>query len=163
MSQQYRILCLVHGYQYVWSDTLVTTCPVDPADELNSDATCIVAQLRPVFQLSPNVSSVTSSYLMRICATYLDENMGVLMRVGILSYAEEGVNSYTVEIYDKANFRTIGSSTFTNKDDYSLNKISVNYDPTVGVPLSNLEINVSVDSSIFGKCVKISKIIFYAL
>lgn len=160
-SQQYRILCEVHGYQYVWSDTLVTTCPIDAADPINDDATCIVGQLRPVIEITPTIPKITSSYLSRAVSIIYDAaTHGPLRQVGIFSYADRGATSYTLEIYDRTSLKSLGKSTFTNTDDFALHKLTIEED--IEITPATLEINASVNSSISGKKLNVSQIIFYA-
>lgn len=160
MASEYRILCNVHGYQYVWSDELVTTCPIDSADPINADATCITGQLRPSIQITPTIPKITSSYLMRAASVVYDaSNFGALKQVGIFAYADKGATSYTVEVYDRTNLQVLGTGTFTNTSDYTLHKLNIVND--VASSPASLEINASVNSTISGKRIYISQIIFY--
>lgn len=159
MAYQYRIYCTIHGYQYEWSDTLVTECPIEPSDPINSDATCIVNQLRVAGQVAPNIFSVSFSQPMRIGDIYFDSNiMGNLSRIGIFSYCDSGVTSYTVEIYDKTNLQSLGSGTYSNTDDYALNFINISEPAS---PQIMLEVFVSVTSTILNKNAYVSRIILY--
>jgi hypothetical protein len=160
MSFQYRILCTIHSYQYEWADTEPTTCPIDPEDPINSDATCIVNQLRPAGQFAPNITSVSLSQPIRVGDIYFDSiNMGTLSRIGIFSYCDVGVTSYTIEIYDNTNLQSLGSATFSNTNDYTLNIIdNINVSDTAPVMI---EIFVSVNSTISGKNAYISRMILY--
>lgn len=160
MASQYRILCEVHSYQYVWSDELVTTCPIDPADPINADATCITGQLRPAIQLTPIIPKNLSNYLMRVASIMFDVGTnGTLKQVAFFSYGEPGITSYTIEVYDHTNLQSLGTGTFTNTEDYVLNKINISNE--MAISPAQVEINLSINSSISGKKVYISQIIFY--
>ena len=160
MAFQYRLYCTIHGYQYVWSDTLVTECPVNPADPINQDATCIVNQLRPAIQFAPTTTSANLSQPIRMGDIYYDmATMGTLSRIGIFSYCEKGVTSYSVEVYDKTNLKSLGKKSFSNKDDYVLNYID--NITQIDAPFAMLEIFVNVSATISKKKAYVSRVILY--
>ena len=161
MSARYRILCSVHGYQSIWSDTLVTECPINPADYVNQDMTCIDGMLRVGAQISPTTSTISIPHLTRIGSIFFDINSmgGSLQRVGIFSYCDVGVTSYTIEIYDKTNLVSLGSITLSNTNDYEINYIN-NITDLVTSPVM-IEVNASVNSTIANKNAYISRVILF--
>jgi hypothetical protein len=159
MSFQYRILCSIHGYQYKWSDDIVSKCPINSSDIINSDFTCIVNQISFSRQITPLITQ-TSLPNLKIGNFYYDvNNMRVLSRIGFLSYCDVGVTSYTIEVYDRTNLRSLGKSTFSNTDDYKMNYIDIIWDQLTINAL--IEFFISVNSTILNKNVYVSKIVLY--
>jgi hypothetical protein len=143
MTSEYRIYCSIHQYQTKWSDTLVTTCPINPEDPINQDATCIINQLRPVSQISPTIKNINLPNPIRIGDAYYDINsMGTLSRIGFLSYCDVDVTSFTIEVYDKTNLKSLGIAEFSNTDE------QINYIDNIVTELNTtqLEFFVKVNS-----------------
>jgi hypothetical protein len=160
MADEYQILCSIHGLQYVWSDTLVTTCPVNASDPINADATCIVASARICSQLTPVISSTTSlSYIPVMTCVFSPASFGNLKLVRVLSKCISA-SSYSITVFDKTNSTVLSTSTFTNSDDYILNDLGsfepVTTDPTI------IEIRLKVDGGPIGSTAYISQILFYS-
>ena len=158
MSYRYRVLCTIHGYQDVWSDDLVTTCPINAADPINQDATCIDAMLRPVIQLTPVKPTSFLSKPTRIGSVVFNTNMGTLKRIGVLSHGGVGITSYKVEAYNKTDLTSLGNCIFTNTGDPV-----INYIENIGDISSNnvtLEFYISV-TSVTKKNVYVDQIILY--
>lgn len=161
MSTRYQIFCSVHGMQGMWSDTLVTTCPIDPNDVINQDMTFIDGQLRICAQISPTTNTVNTSYLSRIGSIYFDiASMGSLKRVGLFSYCDVGVTSYTVEIYDRTNLKSLGSITLSNTNDYAIQYIN-NITELVTSP-AMIEVYASIVSPTENKNAYISRVILFS-
>ena len=156
----YQILCTIHNYQTVWSDTLVTTCPVNANDEINLEATCIISSCRICSQISPNVNSTSSSsYVPILTCVISPASYGTLKICKILSDSDNTATSYSVTLFDKTNSVTIASSVFTNNTGFELNSLGefqnqISSDPTI------LELRAKVDGG-SGNCY-ISDVIFYS-
>ena len=160
MSDQYQILCNIHGYQYVWSDSLVTTCPVNASDSVNQEATCIIACARICSQISPNINSTSStSYIAVLTCLFSPKSSGTLKLCKILSDSDANVTSYTVVLYDRTNSAVIASSTFTNSSGYELNDLGEFQNEASSEP-TMLELRVKVDGG-NGQAF-ISDVIFYS-
>lgn len=160
MSYRYKILCTIHGYQEIWSDTLPTTCPINAADPVNQDMTYIDGMLRPGTQISPTLNTISFSQFTRVGSAFFDTNsMGVLKRIGLYSYCDEGVTSYTVEVYDRTNLTALATATFSNTNDYALNYVE-NVTELSSTPVI-IEIFISVNTTIANKNAYVSRIILF--
>jgi hypothetical protein len=160
MADKYQILCNIHGLQYTWSDTLVTTCPINASDPINQDATCIVASARICSQLTPVISSTTSlSYIPIMTCVYSPATFGNLRLIRVLSKCASAT-SYSLTIFDKTNSIVLATATFTNTDDYVLNDMG-SFEPLTNEP-TILEIRLKVDGGPVGSIAYISEILFYS-
>jgi hypothetical protein len=157
MSNKYRIKCTVHDWQYVWSDTEVTTCPVEESDQILPDSVAIIEKEVPVISLIPLLKKVNNVNYTRIASIIYDSNVyGILRRVRILTSADAGITSYDVEVYSKNTYTSLVTGNFSSSEDLAIHYIG----PIENFPegIVNLEINVKKNGGTCIEYVNISEI-----
>lgn len=161
MTDLYQIVCSIHGPQQVWSDTLVTQCPVNANDYVNPDLTSIETMARICSQLTPNISSTSStSYVTVLSCLYSPKSFGTLHRIRVLSDSDSGATSYSISVYDVTNTIELASGTFSNHSGYVVNDLG-NVGSVISEP-TQINIRLKVDGGTLGSQAYISQILFYS-
>jgi hypothetical protein len=104
MSTKYRLWCESHGWVYEWSNTEITQCPITPSDTVELSKIFKVGEEFAVITVSPTTLSTNSIDYSRMAAIMYDTiNRGPLNNVKALTYMDDSVDSYDIEIHDDTN------------------------------------------------------------
>jgi len=161
MSQKWRTFCQVHGWQYEWTDTEPTECPIDPNDVLDVDLTTIVSKEVPVFTFLPQKTIKSSNFERVLSFEYDEEYHGPINRVKVISRSDNGVNDYDIEVYNSDSYEVVSSDSFFSPSyDLKSNETSSISNPPQGK--HKFEINAKRTSTNKNKNLHIEQIIVFA-
>ena len=165
MSKRWRIYCTEpgdEGWQYVWSDTVITECPNDSGHSVNTNITTLVGEEKPLIRILPHTTKVRGSNYTEVATCHFDpdEYSGELRRVKVLSYLDNGATSYDIEVFDRDNNIQLVENNFTNISE----EVQQQTTGLISSPPSSktvLEINIKKTGGNNSKYARISEIIFY--
>lgn len=123
MSIRYRVYCKTdQRFEYVWTDTLPTECPVDPAHDINVDSIESYEEEHEVYPISCARYKTKNKSYTRILTFHYDEHtMGIIRRFEYMSYMDKknedddnNPPSYWIEVYDQTTSTSLMETEFTN-------------------------------------------------
>ena len=117
MSSKWRIYCRDpsdEGFHTVWTDVEPTTCPNNPAHEVNPNSASIIAREVISQTLTPPYPKYSSLYYARVATLFLDSQDPPIRRITAFANVDTGADSYSLELYDRTTHTSLGEVTFTN-------------------------------------------------
>ena len=161
MSTKYRVYCTEpgdEGFQYVWSDTVPTECPNDAGHSINVASIIAVSILVPTYRETVHNTKIKSKDYFRISTILYNKKMGEIKKIKVLSFMDQHVTDYSVEVILRSDFSNIAEAIFTNTTSNINDLGTIQSIPDGDV---EIEVNIKRTSSKNNKHVHIEKIIFY--
>ena len=163
MSYKYRIYCTEPsdiGWQEIWSDVPPTTCPNNASHSVNSSSVQKIGEEKEVLRMSNLNKKIKISQFTKILSTYYDtKKFGKLRRVKLVSYKDNSVTSYDMEVLNLSDANILISNNHTNNDsnleDIGLITSFPNYEVF-------LEINCKKNGGNITNKIYINEVIFYS-
>jgi hypothetical protein len=121
MSHKYRLWCESHGWVYKWSNSEITQCPITPSDTVDVSKIFKVGEEFAVITASPTTPSTNNIDYTRLASImYNTLNRGLLNNVKVLTYMDNSVDSYDIEIRDDTNYISLFTVTgLTNTGEFA--------------------------------------------
>src|SRR3972149_505081 len=123
MSKRWNIYCLDEaGWQFVWSETIPTTCPNNPAHSVDlTQERRVIAIEKLVMNIVPRDPISKSSNWTRMAVfSYDPQSLNKLYRIKLIAYMEPSITSFDCELFDVTNNQSLCQTTFTNTNQDSL-------------------------------------------
>jgi hypothetical protein len=130
MSFKWRLWCNTHGWVYKWADEEITQCPIISTDPVDVSKIFKVGTIVPTLNLSPLLHETKNKDYTRMASILYDNRVrGAFHIVKILSYMDDKVDSYDIEVYDDTNNISLSSLTgITNILEYSEHTLELTSD-----------------------------------
>lgn len=115
MSFYYRIFCITEDtWIYHWDNTSPTECPNNSEHQVSGTQLIKSEALVSSYNsINRSISSTTFSRILLF--SYKTSISGTIRRIVILAHSDVGVDSFTIQVFDKTNVNALIETTSTNK------------------------------------------------
>ena len=143
MSTYYRIYCNTEdGWQYAWSDTPLTVCPIDAGHTVNNLSVQDIMK-KTLLTIIQNTTTTKLKKFVRLIRFQYKTDYGNLHSVELLGYLSSA-GSATIEFFDTTNNVLLLTASYSN----TVQDVIVDLGRFESTPESDaiIEMNVKIDS-----------------
>lgn len=166
MSTKWRIYCtdISHesdNWQYLWSDTIPTVCPIDAEHTINENSITDITSEKLVAQILSNDIKENTTYFKKIGLYFYETiNIGKIRRVKIIGVNSKSSGYFNIELYDVTNVTSLLTSANIS------NSTDENFITDLGVienaPTTDFLLEINLKSNSVSNKIRISKILIFS-